>query len=51
MQVEKWSILHDVIKYVQYNQHPIGHYEFKALEERYATKMHERLQVGERVTN
>ena len=25
--MEKWSILSDVVKYVQYNKYPIGHYE------------------------
>ena len=35
--MEKWSILRDPVKYVQYNQYPIGQYELlvKAPEERY----------------
>ena len=50
IQMEKWSILNDTVKYVQYNQHPIGYYDFevKAPEERYGTEMYKRLQVGER---
>ena len=47
MQIGKWSILSDVVKYVQYNQCCMGHYELevKALEERYSTK---KLQNSER---
>ena len=32
MQMVKWSTLSEVVKYVQYNQYPIHHYEleFKA---------------------
>ena len=29
MQMEKRSILSDVVKYVQYNQYPIGHFKLK----------------------
>ena len=49
-QIEKWSILSDVVKYVQYNQYPTGHYELeiKGLEERYGTKMYNKLQDSER---
>ena len=44
MQMEKLPILSDVVKYVQYNQYPIGHYELevKAPAERYGTKMYKR---------
>ena len=40
--MEKWSILNDVVKYMQYKQPPIGHYklEVEAQEERYGTKMY-----------
>ena len=50
IQMERWSILTDIVKYIQYNQHLIGHYrlEIKASEERYHTKMYKRLQDGER---
>ena len=50
MQMERWYILSDMFKYVQYNQHPIGHYEFevKVPEERYGLKTYKRLQLGER---
>ena len=43
--MEKWSILSDVVKYVQYNQCLIEHYELgvKVPEERYGTKMHKRV--------
>ena len=36
----RWSILSDIIKYVQHDQHSIGHYglEVKAPAERYGTK-------------
>ena len=27
MEIEKWSILTDVFKYVQYNQYSFGHYK------------------------
>ena len=45
----KMSILSDVVKYVQYNQYHIGHYELeaKATEERYGTKMNKKLQDSE----
>ena len=48
--MEKWSILSDVVKYVQYNQHTIGHYELevKVPEERYGTKMYNKLWDPER---
>ena len=48
--MEKWSILSDVVKYVQYNQYPVGHYELevKAPEDRYGTKWYTKLQDGER---
>ena len=50
MQLEKWSILRDVVKYVQYNQYPIDHYEseVKAQEGRYGTKMYKKLWDSER---
>ena len=46
--MEKWSILSDVVKYVQFYLYPIGHYalEVKLPEERYDTKMHKKLQGG-----
>ena len=42
--MEKWSIPSDVVKYVQYNQYPISHYELevKASEERFATKIYKK---------
>ena len=45
IQIERYSILKGIVKYVQYNQHPIGHYgvEVKAPEERYSTKMYKTL--------
>ena len=45
-----WSVLSDVVKYVQYNQYTIGHYKLdvKTTEERYGTRMHKRLQNSER---
>ena len=45
MQMKKWSMLSNVIKYVQYNQYPIGHNasEVKAPKERYDTKMYKML--------
>ena len=48
--MEKWSILSDIVKYVWYNQYPIGHYglKVKALEGKYETKMYKRLKDGER---
>ena len=48
MQMEKWSILSDEVKYVQYNQYPFGLYELeaKASEERYGTNMYKKLQDG-----
>ena len=50
VQIEKWPILSDVVKYVQYNQYPIGHYELevKAPEERYGAKTYKKLQDSER---
>ena len=50
MQKERWSELYDIVQYLQYNQHPIGHYglEVKASEDRYDTKMYKKLQNGER---
>ena len=50
MQIDKWSILSDISKYVQHNQYPIGHYELvdKALKQRYGAKMYEKLHIGER---
>ena len=49
--MERWSILNDIIKYVEYNQHPIGHYglDVKVLDERYGSKMYKQLQDGERI--
>ena len=46
----RWSILSNIVKYVQYNQHPIGHngLEVKAPEERYGTMIYKYLQNGER---
>ena len=46
-QMEQWSVLSNEVKYVQHNQHLIGHYalEVKTLEERYNTKMYKRLQL------
>ena len=40
----------DVVKFVQYNQHPIGHYGLKVRvpEERFGTKMYKKLQDGVR---
>ena len=39
--MEKWSVLSNVVKFVQYSQYTIGHYELdiKALEERYGIKI------------
>ena len=54
MQMKQWPILSAAIKNVQYNQHLLGHYglEVNTSEERYGTKMTERLQDGqERVKN
>ena len=50
MMMEKWSILSDVVKYVQYNQYQIEHYELevKVPEEWYGTVMYKRLQDSER---
>ena len=50
LQLDSWSGLNDADKYVQYNQHPLGHYEIKvkATEEKYGTKMYKRLEFGER---
>ena len=43
-EIEKWSKHSDVVKYVQYNQHSIGHYglEVKAPKERYGTQMYKK---------
>ena len=40
MHVEKGSIFSDVVKYIQYNQHPIRHYELEVEEpvERHGTR-------------
>ena len=45
MQMEKWSIYSDVVKYVQYNQYLIGHYELGVMEpkERYGTQLYEKI--------
>ena len=45
MQMEKCLILRDVVRYVEYNQDPIGYYELevKATEERYCTRMYKKL--------
>ena len=50
MQMEEWSVLSDIFKYVQYNQQPTSHcsLEVKPPEERYGTKMYTKLQDGER---
>ena len=50
MQMDKWSMHSNVVKYVQCNQYPIGHYELevKVPEDRYVTKMHKKLQDSER---
>ena len=42
--MEKWSIHSHVVKYLQYNQYPIGHYELevKVPEETYGTKMYKK---------
>ena len=42
--MEKWSILSDVVKYVQYIQYPIGYYELevKAPVEKSGTKMYKK---------
>ena len=50
MQMERWVIHSDIVKYMQYNQHPIGNYGLvvKAPEERYGTKMCTKLQDRER---
>ena len=49
MQMEKWSVLNDVVIYVQYNEHVICHYglELKAPEESYGKRMYKQLQDGE----
>ena len=49
MQRERWSILSDVVKYVDYNEHPIDHYrlEVKVPEEKYGIKMYKSLQDGQ----
>ena len=47
MQKEKWSMLSDIIKYVQYNQYPIV-LEVKGQEVRNDTKKDKKLQNGER---
>ena len=41
MQIEKWSILSDVVKYMPYNQHPTAHYELevKVPYKRYGLKL------------
>ena len=50
MQMEKWSIICDVIKHVQHNQYPIDHYEVevKAAEDGCGTKMYKNYRIGER---
>ena len=47
MQIEKWSICSDVVKYVQYNQYPIGHYELevKEPEVRFGTKRYKNFRI------
>ena len=42
-----WPILSNVVNYVQFNQHLLGDYIFKAKapEERYGTEMYRSLQV------
>ena len=48
--MNKWSIHSDVVKYVQYDQYPVGHCKLgiKAPEETYGTKMYRRLQKSKR---
>ena len=48
MQMDKSPVLSDIGKYMQYNQHPIGHYGLgiKAPEQRYTNKMYKRSQDG-----
>ena len=42
MEMDQWSIVSDAVKCVQYNQHPLCHYqlEVKAPEQRHCTKMY-----------
>ena len=49
-QMKQCSVFSNEVKYVQYSQHPTGHYalEVKAPRKRYDTKMYTRLQVAER---
>ena len=44
--MEKWSILSDVVKYVQYDQYTIGLYKLRVQvpEDRYEMEMYRRLQ-------
>ena len=51
--MEIWSILSDVVKYLQCNQYLTGHYEleFKATKQRYGTKMYKMFQDSEREIN
>ena len=45
----KWSIHSYVVKYEQYNQYNIGHYELgKTPVKRYGTKLHDKLENDER---
>ena len=39
MQMKRWSILSDIVNYLEYNQHPIGYYglDVKAPEGTYCT--------------
>ena len=48
--MKKWSILNDVVKYIQYNQYTTGHYELdvQAPEEMYGTKMYRKLHDSKR---
>ena len=48
--MERWTVLSDEVKYVQYDLYPISHYglEVMAQEERNGTKMYKRLQDVER---
>ena len=50
MRMESWSVLGDIVKYVQHNQTPIGHYGLgaKAPEKRYSTNIYKQLNEGER---
>ena len=48
--MERWSILSEIVKYVQYNQHSLHYYglEVKAPKERSSTQMYKNLHDGER---